>query len=54
VAMTTVLELVKELAGDFPVRQRPGGEEKLATRRRRSTVRGGELGYDPVWDLRRV
>jgi nucleoside-diphosphate-sugar epimerase len=51
--MAAALELVKELAGDFRVRQRPrqsGGARDTAASIERARH---ELGYDPEWDLRK-
>jgi nucleoside-diphosphate-sugar epimerase len=53
VAMTAVLDLIKELAGDFRVRQRPeqrGDVHDTAASIERARR---ELGYDPVWALRK-
>jgi nucleoside-diphosphate-sugar epimerase len=53
VAMTNVLELLKELAGDFHVRQRP--EQRGDVRDTAASIDRArlELGYEPAWDLRR-
>jgi nucleoside-diphosphate-sugar epimerase len=53
VTMATALELVKELAGDFRVRQRPrqrGDARDTAASIERARR---ELGYGPAWDLRK-
>jgi nucleoside-diphosphate-sugar epimerase len=51
--MATALELLRELAGDFRVRQRPhqrGDARDTAASIERAR---SELGYNPEWDLRK-
>jgi nucleoside-diphosphate-sugar epimerase len=53
VAMTTVLELLKELAGDFHVRQRPKQQGDVRDTAASIERARRELGYDPAWDVQR-
>jgi nucleoside-diphosphate-sugar epimerase len=53
VAMTTVLELLKDLAGDFRVKQRPSQPGDVRDTAASIERARRELGYDPAWDLRK-
>jgi nucleoside-diphosphate-sugar epimerase len=52
-AMTRVLELVKELAGNFCVRTRPPQQGDVHDTSASIDRARRELGYNPAWDLRK-